>query len=175
MPGVSREEVIAAVMQAVAAFQDSTDLVDEAAARRLGLNRTDLRCLGILIRTGSMTAWKLAAAAQLSPGATTTAVDRLTRAGYARRVRDASDRRSVIVELTPLAHRRIDELYGPIGREGLARLERYSENELVLLGGFLEEGRQLQLDHVTRIRSGSSKAAGTVRRAARSQPGSMRR
>lgn len=170
-----RSGLIDAVSRGVVAFQDATEQVDDAVAQRLGVNPTDRRCMAALFVHGRLNAGHLATASGLSPGATTTAIDRLEQAGYARRVRDASDRRSVIVELTPLAHRRIDELYGPIGREGLARLERYSENELVLLGGFLEEGRQLQLDHVTRIRSGSSKAAGTVRRAARSQPGSMRR
>src|SRR5215467_8012798 len=45
-----REQLIAAVMRAVAAFQNAADQVDESAAGRLGLNRTDLRCLGILTR-----------------------------------------------------------------------------------------------------------------------------
>src|SRR5262249_61204029 len=72
-----QEELIGAVMRAVAAFQDSTDRVDEAAAQRLGLNRTDLRCLGVLCRAGATTAGQLAAAARLSPGATPTPGHRL--------------------------------------------------------------------------------------------------
>src|SRR5262249_61706757 len=74
-----REQLIAAVMRAVAAFQDAADQVDESAAGRLGLNRTDLRCLGILTRAERMTAGQLAAAARLSAGAATTAGDRLAR------------------------------------------------------------------------------------------------
>src|SRR5262249_57778323 len=86
-----REQLIAAVMRAVAAFQDAADQVDESAAGRLGLNRTDLRCLGILTRAGRMTAGQLAAAAGLSAGAATTAVDRLAPAGSAERVRAEPD------------------------------------------------------------------------------------
>src|SRR5262245_46732482 len=99
---ISREDLIASVMQAVAAFQDATDGVDEAASRQLGLNRTDLRCLGILTRVGPITAGQLAAAAGLSPGATTTAVDRLARVGYAERVHDEHDRRRIRVQATPV-------------------------------------------------------------------------
>src|SRR6266545_3110812 len=98
------DDLISAVMQAVAAFQDAADQVDEAAARRLGLNRTDLRCLGILTRFGPTSAGQLAFAAGLSPGAATTAVDRLVRAGYAQRVHDEQDRRRVTVQATPMEH-----------------------------------------------------------------------
>jgi DNA-binding MarR family transcriptional regulator len=139
MLGVSREEVIAAVMQAVAAFQDSTDLVDEAAARRLGLNRTDLRCLGILIRAGAMTAGKLAAAAHLSPGATTTAV------------RDDVDRRRVTVEPTPHAHEVTGRVWGPIGKQSHDWLSRCSTPQLRAILDFLEEGQLLQSAHAVRI------------------------
>ena len=42
--------LLAAVGDAVQAFQDATDEVDDAVSRRLGLNRTDLRCLSVLTR-----------------------------------------------------------------------------------------------------------------------------
>ncbi len=140
-------------MQAVAAFQDSTDRVDEAAAGRLGLNRTDLRCLGILTRAGPLTAGQLAAAAGLSPGAATTAMDRLARAGYAQRTRDEQDRRRVTVQATPAAHERSDEIWGPIGQESYERLSHRSDNQLRVILDFLEEGQQLQNEHAARIRN----------------------
>lgn len=147
-----REELIVAVMQAVAAFQDSTDLVDEAAAQRLGLNRTDLRCLGALTRVGPMTAGQLAVTAGLSPGAATTAVDRLSRAGYAQRIRDKDDRRRVRVRATRAARTRSDEIWGPIGHEAYQQLSSRSETELTVILGFLEEGRLFQAEHAARIR-----------------------
>ena len=140
-------------MHAVSAFQDSTDLVDEVATQRLGLNRTDLRCLGIISRAGAMTAGQLAAAAGLSPGATTTAVDRLARAGYAQRVRDEHDRRRVTVQATAAAHARSDEIWGPIGRESHQRLARRTDAQLRVIRDFLEEGRRLQTEHAERIRT----------------------
>lgn len=146
-------ELIESVMLAVAELQNSTDQVDEAAAERLGLNRTDLRCLDCLARASAMTAGQLAAAVGLSSGAATTAVDRLVRAGYAERVRDEEDRRTVTVRPTPLALARSDEIWGPIGRESFQRLSRRTDSELRVILDFLTEGRQLQIDHTTRIRS----------------------
>jgi DNA-binding MarR family transcriptional regulator len=149
---MARAELVSAIMRAVAAFQDGADQVDEAAARRLGVNRTDLRCLGILTRSGAMTAGQLAAAAGLSPGAATTAVDRLADAGYARRVRDQHDRRRVTVEATPAAHARAGEIWGPIAQESHRQLSRRSDAQLRAIRDFLEDGRLLQVEHAARIR-----------------------
>src|SRR6185503_10609069 len=122
-----RDELLSEVSREVAEFQSAADRVDEAASERLGINRTDLRCLGLIVVRGPLTAGQLAQASGLSPGATTTALDRLERAAYARRVRDPADRRGILVELTPEARRLIEETYGPIGRAGMARLSRYSD------------------------------------------------
>jgi DNA-binding MarR family transcriptional regulator len=146
-----REELVLQVMRAVAAFQDGTDLVDEAAADRFGLNRTDLRLLGVLTRADRITIGALAASSGISAGAATTAVDRLTRAGYARRVRDETDRRRVMVEATPTARTLSNEIWGPIGRESHERLSGRSNAELRVILDFLEEGRLMQAEHATRI------------------------
>jgi DNA-binding MarR family transcriptional regulator len=153
---INRSELVHEVMRAVAAFQDATDQVDEAAATRLGLNRTDLRCLGLLTRTGAMAAGRLADAAGLSPGATTTAVDRLIRAGYARRNRDTGDRRRVTVEPTPAAQTAAEEIWGPIGAEAQQRLSRRSIGELTLIRDFLAEGHEMQTRHAERVRTAPS-------------------
>src|SRR5580693_2437800 len=83
--------------------QNATDRFDQAVADALGLNRTDMRCMDVIEREGPVPAGKLAAATGLTSGAITTALDRLERAGYARRADDPSDRRRVLVELTAKA------------------------------------------------------------------------
>jgi DNA-binding MarR family transcriptional regulator len=143
---------VAEVAQAVADFQRAVDVVDEAVALRLGVNRTDLRVLDVLFRRGPLTAGQLAEACDLSPGAMTTAIDRVERAGYARRIRDLPDRRSVRVEATPRLRRLAARLYGPIGDAGMARLRRYEDAELALLLAFLEDGIRLQESQAARIR-----------------------
>ncbi|HEX2175424.1 MAG TPA: MarR family transcriptional regulator [Nocardioidaceae bacterium] len=144
--------LVGEVMQAVAEFQDGTDAVDEAAARTLSINRTDLRCLGLLSRHGPMPAGQLSAQAGLSTGATTAVVDRLVVMAYVRRVRDAQDRRRVTIELTPAATRRLNRIWGPIGQEALALLQERKEGELKAIRDFLAQGRKFQLDHAARIR-----------------------
>jgi len=156
MSNETRDELLTAVSREVAEFQSATDEMDEAVTLRLGVNRTDLRCMGLLFARGAMSAGQLAAASHLSPGAATTALDRLVRAGYAIRTRAAQDRRSVLVELTPLARQRIEELYGPVGQEGIQFLARYSDDELTFLSAFLREGRALQAKHAARIREGKT-------------------
>jgi DNA-binding MarR family transcriptional regulator len=154
-----REALLWEVARAVAQLQSATYLVDEAAAGRLGINRTDLRVLGLLLEHGAMTAGRVGAAAGLSPAATTVALDRLERAGYAQRLRDSADRRSVLVEPLPVARAQIEQLYGPVGREGMERLTRYSDEQLALLRDFLAEGYRLQVAQAERIRGVSDTAS----------------
>lgn len=152
----SHQDLVTSTAREIAEFQDAGSLVDEAAAQRLGINRTDQRCLGLLAVDGAMGAGQLAAATELSPGAMTAALDRLERLGYVRRVRSSTDRRSVIVEIMPTARQMIEDFYGPIGREGMAELEQYSDAELAFLRDFLRKGRELQIRHAARIRSGAN-------------------
>lgn len=155
-----REALLGEVARAVALFQTATDLVDEAAAQRLGINRTDLRCLGLLYSHGTLNAGRLAAAAGLSPGAATAAIDRLERAGYAQRTRAGADRRGVLVEATAEALVRLAEIYGPVGAAGMERLARYSDAELRLFRDFLEEGRHMQVAQAARIRDAPARGDG---------------
>src|SRR3954470_13835237 len=83
----------------VSGNQDSA--FDNLAAERLGVNRTDLHCLNAIENAGGLTAGELAAETGLTSGAVTGVIDRLERAGFARRVADPDDRRRVKVEVTP--------------------------------------------------------------------------
>ncbi len=134
-------------------FQNATDTVDEAVAELLGLNRTDQRCLGVLFVRGPLTAGQLADAAALSPGAMTAVLDRLERAGFVRRVREEEDRRRILVEVTPEARRRAEELYGPIAADGFAAMRRVSTEDLAMILDFVRGARELQDKHAVRIRA----------------------
>ncbi len=148
-----RETLLGEVAQAIAQLQSATDLVDEAAAAYLGIHRTDLRCIGLLFAQGPLTAGRLGMAAQLSPGATTAAIDRLEAVGYVRRLRSGDDRRSVLVEMTPAAREGIEAIYGPVGRAGMEHLARFTDGELRFLRDFLTDGYRLQVEQSARIRA----------------------
>jgi DNA-binding MarR family transcriptional regulator len=150
---VSKQSLIEEITEAVVRFQEATDRVDAAAATVLGVNRTDLLCIGLLLRSGGMTAGDLAIAARLSPAATTAAIERLEAADYAARTRDETDRRRVLVQPTALAEQRADQVYGPLRPAGAARLSRYTRAELELIKDFLEQGEKLQDRQADRIRA----------------------
>ena len=99
--GIPRE-LAQNLVAAVREEQIANEIVDDHVALFLGINRTDGRCLDIVERHGRMTAGALATESGLTTGAVTAVIDRLESAGYLQRVRDASDRRKVFIELTPL-------------------------------------------------------------------------
>jgi DNA-binding MarR family transcriptional regulator len=165
-----REALLSAIGQRVQAFQDATDELDEAVARRLRLNRTDLRCLSVLSQAGAMSASALADAAGLTRGAMTTALDRIEAAGYARRVWDQDDRRSVRVEMSARALKEVGILYGPLAKEGMALLQKYTTKELAAVLKYLEDGQQLQRTHAQRIRALSDSGTTASVRAKQGRP-----
>src|SRR5882724_12413742 len=77
---------------------DATVLFHATVASRLGLHPTDYKALGILERLGAMSAGDLARHSGLATASVTNLIDRLEEKGFARRVRDAKDRRRVLVE-----------------------------------------------------------------------------
>ncbi len=109
---------------------------NQQVADRAGINLTDLQCLNILEMTGPVSAGRLAELLGLTTGAITGVVDRLERAGYARRQRDLSDRRRVIVQVAPDAQRRLAGHYEVHDRRTAEVLSAYSDAELALILDF---------------------------------------
>src|SRR5262245_16197984 len=134
------------------AYQRAVDRMDEAATAYLGINRSDGRCLDVLEERGPITAGELAAATGLSPGATTTLVDRLENEGFVRRVADADDRRRVRIELTDAARQAIGDTYYPLAADGEPWIRARTEKELRLLCDFLELGTDINLKNAARVR-----------------------
>ncbi len=138
--------------------QVATDRYDQAVAEAVGANRTDMRCLDILDREGAITAGRLAEAAGLTSGATTTAIDRLERAGFARRLRDGGDRRRVLVELVPDALSGSYRYYAAHAELGERMFRRYDEAQLRLLRDFVREGRELNEREAAKLERENHKA-----------------
>jgi DNA-binding MarR family transcriptional regulator len=122
-------------------------------AGKVGLNVTDTRCLDILSRAGPgpMTAGGLKDATGLTTGAVTGILDRLENAGFARRVRDASDRRKVFVELIPDAGSKLAGLYDEIGSEMEKLASSYTTRDLEVIGGFLEANLEILKRQIARF------------------------
>jgi DNA-binding MarR family transcriptional regulator len=129
---------------------------DELAAKALGLSRTDLECVSIIERSGGVTAGRLATESGLTTGAVTGVVDRLERAGYAKRVPDPADRRRVAIEVTPKFYSRAREIWGPMAADWQERLsKRFTTQELETIAEFLELTAELGRENIERL-SGST-------------------
>jgi len=149
----SRGELLGEVAEELRLSGVTNDIADQVVADFLGLNRTDTRCLDIIERLDGVSAGRLAAEAGLSTGAVTTVLDRLERAGYARRVPDPGDRRRVLVELTPGARRQLRELFAPLADGTVRQLEAYTTDQISLVRDFMRDHRRLNEAHTERVRS----------------------
>ena len=138
-----KRELVHELIDEVRRSQSATQAVDDAVADLMGVNHTDFRCLDIIQRRGRTTAGELATESGLTTGAVTAVIDRLERAGYARRVADPSDRRRVLVEITPELESKADEIYGPLAELGQELAGRYTVEQLELLRDFHRGGREI--------------------------------
>jgi DNA-binding MarR family transcriptional regulator len=90
------------------------DRLDGYAARRFGLNRTDLRALDLIGQAGSISPTVLAGRLGMSTGVTSTVLDRLEAAGYATREPDPERRRRTRVRMTEQAARLSQTVFEPV-------------------------------------------------------------
>jgi DNA-binding MarR family transcriptional regulator len=111
---------LAEVMEAGRRIHAAVDALDALVSERLGVHRSDLRCLNLL-EHGPLTPGEIAARTGLSTGAVTALLDRLERAGFAERRRSETDRRSVLIAIPAEAWPRIAALYREVGGAVMAR------------------------------------------------------
>ena len=148
---MSKEEVIGEIARELRQLQQSFDAFDEAAAAHLGLNRTDLRCLDIVLSTGPLSAGQLSAALRLSPAATTTVVDRLIRAEMVTRTEDSENRRRKLIDGTAKARNAAAAIFEPVGVAGRTALARFDHGALQAALEFLRTTRDVQEKQIERL------------------------
>ena len=134
-----RDRLLIALDEAIRMVGAQAVLISDLVATRVGINSTDLECLDLLQLAGPTTAGQMAARSGLTTGATTAMIDRLERAGYVRRQRDAADRRVVVVEVLEHCGSHIAPLYQPIQKELETLHARYSNQELAIVVRYLTE------------------------------------
>jgi DNA-binding MarR family transcriptional regulator len=136
----------------IGAFRDAGNLdgaFEEAAAARLGISAGDLRCLNAIENAGGLTAGELSREVGVTSGAVTGAIDRLERAGFARRVAEPEDRRRVRIEVTPEFRSRAETIWGPVSADWQRRLaERFTTAELQIAIEFLELTNEIGRRHL---------------------------
>lgn len=151
-----RAALLESLLRELRDFSDQDVLFSQALAERLGINLTDFKCLSILERNGAVTAGKLAELTGLTSGAVTGLIDRLEKAGWARRVRDPNDRRHVIIEAVPERSGEFEALFSSSGKAMGELVEKNSEEQLEFLVDFLRRTAGVLRDETGRLRTDSS-------------------
>jgi DNA-binding MarR family transcriptional regulator len=140
---MSERALPARVAGSLRALSTEIDRLDQAAADRYGLNRTDMRALDIICRAGPLAPTDLARLLGFTTGGVTTVLDRLERAGYIRRLADTADRRRLVVEATAATAARDREVFGDLIRQTGELLATYTDDQLAVIDDFLTRARQL--------------------------------
>ena len=140
MPSTQEDRTALVARLAVLGQIDATQtaLFQQRAAAHYGLGITEMKALDVLVREGPQTAGALAVALNLTSGAVTGVVDRLERRGMARRSRDPSDRRRVVVEADLQALAGGPNIYLAIGQAFAELYGGYTVEELEFLVRHLE-------------------------------------
>ncbi|WP_163513395.1 MarR family winged helix-turn-helix transcriptional regulator [Fodinicola acaciae] len=134
-------------------FATAMVVFHEAIGRLLGLSSVERKCLDVLQRLGPVTAGTIGEHTGLTTGAVTGLVDRLEKAGHARRTRDPHDRRKVVVELVPNEKR--DALmaaaFGPFTDDMAKVATNYDEAELRAIGDWIRRTTDVLVANTRRI------------------------
>jgi DNA-binding MarR family transcriptional regulator len=134
----SRAELVGAAMAAIRRLGTEVDGLDQRAANRFGISRTDLHVIDRLRSEGSQTPSQLARSVGLTSGGLSIALERLERIGYIHRSQHPDDRRSVLVQATEAIVPLEDEVFGPLIQEMTSLFDTYGDRDLSTIRDFLD-------------------------------------
>ncbi|NUR72704.1 MAG: MarR family transcriptional regulator [Hamadaea sp.] len=153
MSSDSRENLEQRLGEQVRAFQRAVDQGDDEIARLLGLNRTDLRCLDLLLQEGPTAPGRLATELGLTTGSVTAMLDRMEKSDYITRTPDPSDRRKVVVQARPEIADQAWQVMLPLIEDSTRSIAGYSDADLTLLLDFFERAIGIQERQIDRLRA----------------------
>ncbi|WHT19441.1 MarR family transcriptional regulator [Crossiella sp. CA-258035] len=138
-----RDELVARLANAGRRTSDAAVMFHSALSARLDISVTDWKLLGLLETHGPLSAGELSQHSGLAPASITSAIDRLAKRGYVHRNRDTTDGRRVLIALDEGLLQGVDAQFEGFFRRLGALVERYTDAELDLLAGFLEQNAAL--------------------------------
>jgi DNA-binding MarR family transcriptional regulator len=129
-----------------------TILFHQAIANMVGVSITDMKCLDYVDRGGDVTAGDLARLTGLTTGAITAAIDRLEKAGLARRERSETDRRKVFIRISASpATEKLGPIFDALGKDVSALASRYSTRELETIKDFCDRTIAIMRRHTEKV------------------------
>jgi DNA-binding MarR family transcriptional regulator len=147
----NRHELIQTVIRASQESSTTAVFFHTAIAERVGLGATEEKTIYLLSSMGPLTAGEIAQHTGLTTASVTSLIDRLESKGYARRVRDQKDRRRVIVELNAEKQAELVRFFDSFQETMTSLLERYTDEQLVVIADFLVRAAQHSRETVARL------------------------
>jgi DNA-binding MarR family transcriptional regulator len=151
-PSGRRSELLEQLAMAGRASSVATVMFHTAVAAKQGLSASEEKALDLLERSGPLTAGELARQSGLAPASVTGLINRLEQKGFARRIQNPSDRRSILVEVDV---ERIYARVAPLFANWVRSLEElyagYSDEQLEVILHFLTEAARRQQEATTRL------------------------
>jgi DNA-binding MarR family transcriptional regulator len=152
-----RPELAAALLVAGREMSARIILFHQALVGQFGLNATDHKCLDIAKHEEVITAGRLAELTGLTTGAITAALDRLERAGFARRERHSEDRRKVVVRVLPEGQKKLAPFFASFAQSMARMHENYTAAELALLLDYQKRCIHVLKAHAKEIKNKATK------------------
>ncbi len=151
--GAEREQLVRAADAAGRALSTAAVLYHGTLAELSGLSPTEWKALDLIQRLGPMTAGVLARESGLAPASVTGLITRLERKGFARRLPNPADRRSVLVEIVPERLGDGASVFDDFLRSLHDLYEDFSDDELRSIVRFTTEAARRQHEATRRLPS----------------------
>lgn len=119
------------------ALGSRTILYQQTVIKQLDISGNDFISIDLLNELGPMTAGELSKKTGLSTGTITALIDRLEKIGYARREKDPTDRRRVIIVPTYQEKPEIKTSYQSLNLAMLELADSYNNEQRTLINQFL--------------------------------------
>ncbi|HSX17660.1 MAG TPA: MarR family transcriptional regulator [Patescibacteria group bacterium] len=139
MKKITKKDLEQQVILTAREYGINTVLYRHAVGAMLGVNVTDMECLGALFFKGLATPTELSLYTGLSSGATTAMLDRLEKSGLIERRPNPKDRRGSVITVAKDAKTKVGPLFMPVRIAQDALVASYSREELELIAGFLQQ------------------------------------
>ncbi|HEX5731131.1 MarR family winged helix-turn-helix transcriptional regulator [Microbacterium sp.] len=152
----TRDAGIERMAEVMREFMARAVLFQDAVARVGGINSTDMQAVSLLMSEGPATPGELAQRTGLTAGGAITAVvDRLERAGYVTRERDAGDRRRVIVTAqADTVLDRVGPIYGRVGQRWADYLATLTDEQIEFANELFARAAEINREEIEVLRGG---------------------
>ncbi|MET9913150.1 MarR family winged helix-turn-helix transcriptional regulator [Streptomyces sp. NPDC006476] len=155
MAGSARERLLEELSTVSRRYMASYALFNQAVADRIGLHPTDLQCLNLLtLEGGPVTTGRIAELTGLTTGSATRLVDRLEKAGYVVRRRDAADRRKVLVLTVPEKIAEFGRMWERLSGGWAALFDDLDDAQLAVVVGHMRRTVDFSGRQIARLRAG---------------------